>query len=102
MTAQVSLQKKQSETPNKLIDTILNQTLGREATQIIYYYLENRHLIQKHEIVEKLDSFNRALEEYIGSGAEVIEKLILENLETRRLEENDDDFIERQKILKLF
>jgi len=89
MTLQASLQNRQSETPNEVIDKILNQTLGREATQVIYYYLENNNFIQRHEIVEKLDSFNEALETYLGAGAAVIEKLILENLELRRLEENN-------------
>ena len=80
---------------NQLIDRLLNQILGHEAAQIIYSYLESNHSIHRHEIAQKLNSFNEALEEYLGSGAFVIEKAILEGLENR-----DIDF-ERHKILKL-
>jgi len=85
-----------SEKLNKVIDRLLNQILGHEAAQIIYSYLESNHSIQRHEIAQKLNSFNGALEEYLGSGAFVIEKAILENLEENR----EIDF-ERHKILKL-
>jgi len=84
------------------IDKVLNQILGRTATRIIYEYLENKHSIQRHEIAAKLDSFSSALEEYLGTGAFVIEKIILENVEQRGFQEyKNTDFAERQKILKL-
>jgi hypothetical protein len=72
------LQNKQYQT--QVVDNVLNQILGQKATQIIYKYLESNYLIQKHEIVEKLDSFNNALEEYLGTGAAVIEKVIMQSL----------------------
>jgi hypothetical protein len=76
--------------------------LGQEATQIIYAYLENNHSIQKHEIAKKLDSFNHALEEFLGTGAVVIEKAIQEILELGGLEENRGvDFSEQNRIIKL-
>jgi len=90
-------QNEQSEKLNVFIDKVLNQILGRTATQIIYEYLENKHSIQRHEIAAKLDSFSSALEEYLGTGAFVIEKIILENFQENR----DTDFTERQKFLKL-
>jgi len=99
MTIQVSSENKQIETLNKVIDEILNQILGQEPTQLVYYYVERNYLIQRHEIVEKLDSFNHAMEEYLGSAAMVIEKAILENLEIRVLEESKRvDFVKRQKF----
>jgi len=91
------LQKEQSEKLNKFVDKVLNQILGQKATEIIYEYLENKHSIQRHEIAQKLDSFNGALEEYLGSGAVIIQKVIFENLE----ESTDIGFSERPKILKL-
>jgi len=102
MTAQVQAKSQRVETLNKVIDKVLNQIFGQEATEIIYDYLENNHSIQRHEIAQKLHSFNHAMEEFLGSGAVVIEKVILENLELDRLEEHRDvDFAEPQKIAKL-
>jgi len=97
-----SSENKRVETLNQVVDSVLNQILGQEATQIIYEYLENKYFIQRHEIAEKLDSFNRALGEYLGTGAVVIEKVILQNLELCGLNENRDaDFSERPKIVRL-
>jgi len=93
MTQKSPSQNKRSEKLNKVVDKVLNQILGQEATQIIYDYLENNHSIQKHEIAKKLDSFNHALEAFLGTGAIVIEKAIQENL--------DVDFSEQPKIFKL-
>jgi len=102
MTEKSPSQDKRGEKFNKVIDDVLNQILGREATHIIYEYLENNHGIERHEIAQKLDSFNHALEQYLGSGAVVIEKVIRENLELIGLEENKGfDFSEQSKILKL-
>jgi len=81
MTTKSLSQNRSSGNLNKIVDKVLNQILGPEATQIIYDYLENNHSIQRHEIGKKLDSFNHALEEYLGTGAVVIEKVIQENLE---------------------
>jgi len=102
MTAKPPLQNKQSEKLNKVVDNALNQILGQEATQIIYDYLENNHSIQRHEIALKLDSFNHALKEFLGTGAIVIEKVIQQSLELDELDENRGvDFSEQHKILKL-
>jgi len=101
-TIKAPLENKRVETLNQIVDSVLNQILGQESTQIIYEYLENKYFIQRHEIAEKLDSFNRALEEYLGTGAVVIKRVILQNLELCGLDENKDaDFSERQKIVKL-
>ena len=87
MISQFSSQNKERQAV-EVIDNVLNQILGQEATQIIYKYLESNYLIQKHEIVEKLDSFNCALEEYLGAGATIIKKIIMQSLEIRVPEEN--------------
>ena len=94
--------KEHGEKLNKVIDGVLNQIFGQEAVQIIYDYLEKNYYIQRHEIAEKFDSFNYALREYLGTGASVIEKVILENFELYWFEQNKGfDFAERQKIIKL-
>jgi len=95
-------QNKLNEQLNKVVDKALNQILGQEATQIIYNYVENNHNIQRHEIAEKLDSFNHALKEYLGSAAVVVEKVIQQNLELGGLDENKGvDFSGQHKLLKL-
>jgi hypothetical protein len=101
MTQSLS-QNERSEQLNKVVDKVLNQILGQEAAQILYKYVENNQHIQKHEIAEKLDSFNHALKEYLGAGAVVIEKIIQQNLELGGLDENKGiDFSEQHKILVL-
>jgi hypothetical protein len=87
MTSLSSSRNKQCQTA-QVIDDVLNRILGQEATQLLYKYLESKYLIQKHEIAEKLDSFNCALENYLGAGAIIIEKVIMQNLEVRAPEEN--------------
>jgi hypothetical protein len=87
MISKFSSQNKERQTV-EVIDKVLNRIVGQEATQIIYKYLESNYLIQKHEIVEKLDSFNSALEEYLGAGATIIKKVIMQSLEIRLPEEN--------------
>jgi len=95
-------QNNRSEKLNKVVDDVLNQILGQEATQIIYDYLENNHRIQRHEIAEKFDSFNHALKEYLGSAAVVVGKVIQQSLELGGLDENKGvDFLEQHKLLKL-
>lgn len=73
-------QQQSSDRVRKVVDETLKQLLGEEATQIIYDHLEIRYLIKRDQIPEKLDSFNQALEDYLGKGAMIIEKVISENL----------------------
>lgn len=80
-------QNERSEKLNKVVDEVLNQILGQKATQIIYDYVESNHCIQRHEIAEKLDSFNNALKQYLGAGAMVVEKVIQQKLELDGLDE---------------
>jgi len=95
MSPRAMSRNKRGEKVNKVVDKVLNHILGHEAAQIIYDYLENNYSIQRNEIVKKLDSFNHALEECLGTGAMAIEKAITENLELQRLEENRDfDFVD--------
>jgi len=102
MITKSSSQNKLNEQLNKVVDKALNQILGQEATQIIYDYVENNHNIQRHEIAEKLDSFNQALKEYLGFGAVVVGKVIQQSLELGGLDENKGvDFSEQHKLLTL-
>jgi len=87
---------------NKVIDKVLNQMLGREATEVFYDHLRTTHSIQRDNLVQELDLFNHALREYLGSGAVIIEQVIHRNLELNEPEiGRDTDFLDKSRMLKL-
>jgi hypothetical protein len=98
---------KYDEMLNKAVDKALNRVFGSTATSIIYTHLENNYSIKKNEIAEKIESFTQAMQEYLNSGAVVIEKEILESFysglglfQRVELEGNrNNEFVERLKIL---
>jgi hypothetical protein len=81
----------------KIIDNTLNQIFGKEATTLIYRHLESQYSVKHSEIGDKIDLFARGLEDFLKSGAYVVEKKILEDINSnckllRRMElENFDD-----------
>ncbi len=100
--------KIQQERVLKVIDKALTQIFGIEATNLIYGYIEENHRVRKDEIVEKLEHFTRGLEEFLSTGAYVIEKKILEDIYSdhgliRRLESeqisNQLDFVSQVKLI---
>ncbi len=64
----------------KIIDEELKHIFGEAATSIIYNHLEVNHSLKREEIPEKLEGFTRGLEEFLGSGAQVAEKMTLQKL----------------------
>jgi len=93
---------------SKIIDRVLNQVFGEEATLLIYRYLESNHSLKRDEVAEKIDVFARGLEEFLRSGAFVIEHKILEDIYSsygllRRLElertQEECDFVSQVKSL---
>jgi hypothetical protein len=94
---------------SKIIDRVLRQVFGEEALLLIYKYLENKYSLKQNEISEKIDVFTRGLEEFLSSGAYVIEQKILEDIYSsygllRRLEleraKEDCDFVSQVKFLR--
>jgi len=89
------------------IDNVLRKIFGDEATRLIYRYLKNRYLLSQDEIAEKIDVFAEGLEEFLMSGAHVIEMKILEDIyssygvtlrqEFGRISRHD--FVDQMKIL---
>jgi len=83
------------------------QIFGEEATRLIYRYLENRYAVKRDEIAEKIDLFAKGLEEFLRTGAYVIERKILEDIYSsygllRRLElerMQESDFASQIKML---
>jgi hypothetical protein len=98
---------KENEKIAKVIDRVLMQIFGEEATRLIYRYLENRYAVKRDEIAEKIDLFAKGLEEFLRTGAYVIERKILEDIYSsygllRRLElerMQESDFASQIKML---
>lgn len=65
-------------------DKTMKRVFRKEGSKVIYDYLENNSHFKLEEIGEKPEAFSAGLERLLGSGASVIEKLILKNL-CRRL-----------------
>ncbi|MEM2080714.1 MAG: hypothetical protein QXP44_03035 [Candidatus Bathyarchaeia archaeon] len=64
----------------KIIDRVLKQVFGEEATTFIYKYIEQNHQLRKNEFSKKIDIFAKGLEECLSSGAFVVENKILADL----------------------
>jgi len=101
--------KQKEDKISKIVDRVLKQVFGEEATSLIYKHLEKNHGIKPNEISEKIDVFAKGLEEFLSSGAYVIEKKILEDIYStygllRRLElermQEEFDFVNQVKSLK--
>jgi len=93
---------------SRIIDKVLNQVFGEEATRLIYRHLENNYAVRRDEIAEKIDVFAVGLEEFLRSGAYVIERKILEDIYSsygllRRLDlertQEECDFASQVKLL---
>ncbi|MBO3797384.1 MAG: hypothetical protein QXN67_08130 [Thermoproteota archaeon] len=63
----------------RCVDNAL-RCLGETAKRIIYWYLENEHGLKKEEIPDKPEEFITGLEKIYGSGARVIERLIVSEM----------------------
>ncbi len=93
---------------SKIIDRVLKQVFGPEATTLIYQHLEYNHHLKREEIAERIDIFAEGLEEFLRSGALVIERKILEDIYSscgllRRIElermQEESDFVGQMKII---
>jgi hypothetical protein len=62
------------------VDEVLKQIFGQSAALIIYSHLEKNNSLTQEEIPEKLENFVRGLENFLSSGALVIEGIILKQL----------------------
>ncbi len=63
----------------KCVDNAL-RCLGETAKRIIYWYLENEQGLKKEEIPDKPEEFITGLEKIYGSGARIIERLIVSEM----------------------
>ena len=65
---------------SKIIERVLTQVFGKEATHMIYKHLERKYSVRRDEVSEKLELFAEGLEDFLKSGAYIIEKKILEDV----------------------
>lgn len=64
----------------RVVDDNLKQIFGKTATVIIYNYLERKHSLAREEIPENLGVFVEGLWEFLSSGSQVIEHVVLTKL----------------------
>jgi len=92
----------------KIVDRVLKGVFGEEATRLIYRYLESKHSLKQENIGKKIDVFAKGLEEFLNSGAYVVERKILEDIYSsygllRRLElervKEQQDFVGQVRLL---
>ncbi|MFZ1039571.1 MAG: hypothetical protein WAN53_06825 [Candidatus Bathyarchaeia archaeon] len=93
----------------RIIDRVLRQVFGEEATLLIYRHLESNYSLKKEEVADRIETFAAGLEDFLRSGAYVIEQKILEDIYSsygllRRIElerERDEfDFVSQIKSLR--
>ena len=76
-----------------VVSATINQVFREEGSKVICDYFENKSHLKLEEVTEKPEEFSASLEKLLGSGAPVIEKMVLKNLclELRlRYEETED------------
>jgi len=64
----------------KIVDRVLTQIFGKEASSLIYKHLERNYSVRRNEVGEKLELFAGGLETFLKSGAYVIERKILDDI----------------------
>lgn len=69
----------------KVVDETMKQVFRETGTKVVYSHLGNNSHLKKEEIAEKPEVFSTGMKKLLGSGAPVIEKMILKNL-YRKLE----------------
>jgi hypothetical protein len=99
---------KGNEKISKVIDRVLTQVFGEDATSLIYKHLERNYSLKPDEVTERIDIFAKGLEEFLSSGAYVVERKILEDIYSsygllRRLEiekvQAECDFVDQIRSL---
>ena len=86
-----------------VIDETIKYVFREFGAQIIYNSLEKDTHLKREEIAKKIDIFSAGLKKLLGSGAPVVEKMILKNLycklELKFEEKKDHEFSDYIKKL---
>ena len=77
----------------KTINDVLLEIFGESATSIIYGYIEKNYSLNQQNITHNLQTFIKGLNEFLGSGARMVQIMILKELYSNfgfELEQIDD------------
>ena len=75
-----ALSRKEENRVFEVIDHILTQVFGKEATSLMYQYLERRYSWSQMDFSEKIDAFAKGMEDFLSSGAYAVENKILDSI----------------------
>jgi len=64
----------------QIIDKVLKQVFGEEATLFIYKYLEQNYALRQSDFSKRIDVFAKGLEDCLSSGAFAVESKILDDI----------------------
>ena len=93
-----ALSRKEEQRVFEVIDHVLKQVFGKEATRLMYQYLERHYSWSQRNFSEKIDAFAKGMEVFLSSGAYAVENKILDSIYSGynvRKAENEDSFVER-------
>jgi len=73
----------EEDCPNEVLMCAVEQglsTLGQSVAQVILYNIDKRYSLKRRDIVKEPNRFVEALQSIFGSGAETIQKLIIQSI----------------------
>ena len=80
MTTLDTLHIEQNDKIFQIIDKVLKQVFGEDATHFIYQYLEQNYSLRRSDFSERIDVFAKGLEDCLSSGAFAVESKILDDI----------------------
>ena len=80
MTILDTLLREKNDQIFQIIDKVLKQVFGEEATLFIYNYLEQHYSLRQSDFSKKIDLFAKGLEDCLSSGAFAVESRILDDI----------------------
>src|SRR3990172_5694702 len=87
-----TLSEKKEDKISGIIDSVLKQVFGEPATVFIYKHLQSRYSLSQSEFSARIDVFAKGLEDFLSSGAYVIENRILSEIYSSYGSENRVSF----------
>ena len=87
-----TLSEKKEDKIYEIIDSVLKQVFGEPATILIYKHLQSRYSLSQSEFSSRIDVFAKGLEDFLSSGAYVIESKILNEIYSSYGSENTANF----------
>ena len=87
-----TLSEKKEDKISTIIDSVLKQIFGEPATISIYKHLQSRYSLSQSEFSARIDVFAKGLEDFLSSGAYVIENRILSEIYSSYGSENKVSF----------